>query len=365
MSVIIGLEEPNSPKRIAFQRLFYYDETFGESGNVLTQLQEADHRPSVQSCSDHNLRFFLVALQTTEAITFDLNASEIDVDRHRGQQAPTEPVPKTQLGEPFELDQAAIDGTTSGHSVAHGRVWQGQRPISTLDSSPWSCRRDAMYGMSLWGHTAKIMVTGSNGEQEYCSLKSVAGTGTPEAQTMIHGDYDANPKTGFLLTQFRVIGAQSPCNPEAFAARLAALHRDSRSPTGMSGFHVTICHGTIPQAPGGWHLSWEAVYRRMLDNMVAVDQASHGRWPRPTLGPCLVHGELWDEITAEDGLTSEPFVFDAGSFYAHNEYEIGNWRAREASIERAEYVQAYKRHFLLTEPVDEWGRSDPAVFSVV
>jgi fructosamine-3-kinase len=65
---------------------------------------------------------------------------------------------------------------------------------------------------------------------------------------------------------------------------------------------------------------------------------------------CLVHGDLWDENTATDMDTGELFVFDAGSFYAHNEYEIGNWRARRHRLSDRVYVEQYKGTFLVSKP---------------
>jgi hypothetical protein len=46
----------------------------------------------------------------------------------------------------------------------------------------------------------------------------------------------------------------------------------------------------------------------------------------------------------------EPFVFDAGSFYGHNEYDIGNWRAPRHRLSSKVYVRNYKRHFAVSEP---------------
>jgi Fructosamine kinase. len=44
-----------------------------------------------------------------------------------------------------------------------------------------------------------------------------------------------------------------------------------------------------------------------------------------TIKPCLVHGDM-DENTVTDTKTKQTFIFDTGSFYAYNEYELGNWR---------------------------------------
>ncbi|KAK4652821.1 hypothetical protein QC762_0077140 [Podospora pseudocomata] len=70
--------------------------------------------------------------------------------------------------------------------------------------------------------------------------------------------------------------------------------------------------------------------------------------------PCLIHGDLWDENSATDEATGKPFVFDPTAFYAHNEHEIGNWRAVRHKLSRKEYVEQYKRCFPPDEPVQEW-----------
>ena len=69
-----------------------------------------------------------------------------------------------------------------------------------------------------------------------------------------------------------------------------------------------------------------------------------------SIKPCLVHGDLWDENTATDMDTGEPFIFDAGSFYAHNEYEIGNWRAQRHRLSSRVYVENYKQNYRVSEP---------------
>ncbi|KAI9761516.1 MAG: hypothetical protein M1840_001779 [Geoglossum simile] len=112
--------------------------------------------------------------------------------------------------------------------------------------------------------------------------------------------------------------------------------------------------------------------------MIKLDEMKHGKRPefrhlcKLTLGkviprllgplqaegriikPCLVHGDIWDENTAADAATGVPFIFDAGSFYAHNEYEIGNWRAPRHRLSKNDYVENYKRNYLPSELADEW-----------
>lgn len=177
----------------------------------------------------------------------------------------------------------------------------------------------------------------------------------------------------FLLAEFREVGEQPP-NPITFTARLADLHQRSTSPTGKFGFHVITCHAKLPQVTNCWEESWSILYKRQLAQMIKMDYDKHGDWPEfykicdlilekviprllaplqaegRAIKPCLVHGDLWDENTATDMDTGEPFIFDAGSFYAHNEYELGNWRSARHRLSDKMYVRNYKRNFPVSEP---------------
>ena len=184
------------------------------------------------------------------------------------------------------------------------------------------------------------------------------------------------PDTYFLLAEFREVGEQPP-DPVKFTARLADLHRRSISPTGKFGFHITTCHAKLTQVTNTWEDSWEILYRDQLAHQIKMDEEKHGVWPefqhvcrltlekviprllRPlqsdgrSIKPCLIHGDLWDENTATDMNTGEPFVFDAGSMYAHNEYELGNWRAPRHRLSNKSYVRNYKRNFPVSEPGEQ------------
>lgn len=72
------------------------------------------------------------------------------------------------------------------------------------------------------------------------------------------------------------------------------------------------------------------------------------------LKPCLVHGDCWDGNTAMDMRTGEAFVFDVCSFYAHNEYDTGNWRAPRHRLSNKSYIQNYKKNFPISEPEEDW-----------
>lgn len=167
---------------------------------------------------------------------------------------------------------------------------------------------------------------------------------------------------------------EQPPDPVNFTARLAELHKKSISPTGKFGFHTTTCHGNAPQLTDLWEDSWAELYKKQLGHMFAMDLERNGPSPdfeplcaitlnkviprllEPlqsegrTIKPCLVHGDCWDENTATDMENGEPFIFDAGSFYGHNEYETGNWRAPRHRLSSKVYMKNYKRYFPISEP---------------
>jgi len=197
------------------------------------------------------------------------------------------------------------------------------------------------------------------------------------------GRYKDDPTCHFLLAEFREVGQQPP-EPVRFTARLAELHKNSVSPTGKFGFHMKTMAGPIPQHNDGWSDSWEEIFSNFLGHLLDLDGEKNPPWPelehvkrltktiviprllRPlqsdgrNIKPCLVHGDLWDGNTATDLETGEPFIFDGKSFYAHNEYEIGNWRAPRHRLSSKTYIRQYQRNFPVSEPGTGNLRSTPS-----
>lgn len=152
----------------------------------------------------------------------------------------------------------------------------------------------------------------------------------------------------FFLMEFLEIQTGAP-DPSPFCEQIAAMHRDSVSPTGKFGYHMITCHGPHPQNTA-WESSWsvyfsrllrqffdreintndhdeeyEAMFRRLEDIIPVMLEPlqAEGR----VLKPCLVHGDLWEEncgTSLEEG--GQPKIFDAAVMYAHNEYDIAMWR---------------------------------------
>jgi fructosamine-3-kinase len=172
--------------------------------------------------------------------------------------------------------------------------------------------------------------------------------------------------------EFREFG-KVPAEPTALGATLAEMHKTSQSPIEKFGFHTVTCYSRILQDVDYWDESWCAVFSRHLGLFV-----EHGNkvlnWPEwdvvaacildkvvprllvplqedgRTIKPCLCHGDCWDGNTAMDRLTGKAMIFDVCTFYAHNEYDIGNWRAPRHRLSEEAYLKAYKQSYKMSEP---------------
>jgi protein-ribulosamine 3-kinase len=155
------------------------------------------------------------------------------------------------------------------------------------------------------------------------------------------GSYQTVPDTYFFLCEFREMTEEIP-SPQKFAASLAALHQNSKSPEAKFGFHIDNCMGNL-SLKNGWEESWEKFFTKNMRHTLDLELAAQGPEPefetlvpilfdrviprllRPlesegrSVKPSLVHGDLWYANTGIDNDTGEPLVFDACCFYAHNE----------------------------------------------
>lgn len=52
--------------------------------------------------------------------------------------------------------------------------------------------------------------------------------------------------------------------------------------------------------------------------------------------------------------TGNVYLFDAAVMYAHNEFEIGDWRCHYNKIHNKIYTQTYLRKCRPSEPMEEW-----------
>ena len=70
--------------------------------------------------------------------------------------------------------------------------------------------------------------------------------------------------------------------------------------------------------------------------------------------PCLIHGDLWEGNIGTEHGTGNIFIFDAAAYYAHNEIELGIWRAEHHKLKDEAYRTEYLRKFEPSEPTDEF-----------
>lgn len=169
-----------------------------------------------------------------------------------------------------------------------------------------------------------------------------------------------------------------PSDIQRFCKSVAKLHHDGRSPNGMFGFHVTTCNGWIPQL-NNWERSWTTFFRNGFSYLLQLDSRNNSPYapnvmdlyrdqildvviprlllPLETNGnyiePRLVHGDLWFGNTGETIEHADPIIFDPGAFYAHNEYELGNWRPARNKF-TPQHLYEYKKYFTPSMPIEDF-----------
>ncbi|KAK0652529.1 Fructosamine/Ketosamine-3-kinase [Cercophora newfieldiana] len=252
------------------------------------------------------------------------------------------------------------------------------------------------HGESAWAKAFRINVIHTNGVEESYFMKVSVGHHGREAlkgefaatsaifeitpdfcpKPIAWGTFKLHPDEHFYICKFYEFSEGVP-EPASFCEKLARLHSSHTSPEGKFGFPCTTYNGDLPQ-DNTWFDSWEEFFGNGLRHILRVRQERAGpsdeldgllpalfdkvipRLLRPleTDGrkviPSLVHGDLWcgnAAIIDED--TEEGIVFDPSSFWAHNEYELGNWRP-ERNRFTSLYFQTYHSHIPKSEPVEDY-----------
>ncbi|KAI4948557.1 hypothetical protein J4E91_005982 [Alternaria rosae] len=165
--------------------------------------------------------------------------------------------------------------------------------------------------------------------------------------------------------------------PASLVERVARMHIEGKSPSGMFGFHVpTVCGKFVRTTK--WEKNWTACFTNLLNDVIKYDNETNGPWsefdaackqviavviPRllgalqsdgRNIEPVLIHGDLWEQNVGIDMETGDTILFDPGCIYAHNEMEFGTWRASWAChFNSPIYMRLYQRHIEPSEPVDE------------
>ncbi|KAF2748919.1 hypothetical protein M011DRAFT_399643 [Sporormia fimetaria CBS 119925] len=281
------------------------------------------------------------------------------------------------LGGVFPFDDAVIDALPKGstfRSVEHfgksAYTITGRVVASDPDGSEKSYFLKVAYG-----EPGRIMLRGQ--WESFKDIYKVAPGFIPIPFGF--GQYKvATLPTYFFLSEFVDMDETAAPGPEDFCAKLAAMHRDSKSPTGKFGYHVQTCDGKLPHIVD-WEASWADFFRKLFLGVLGFDLETNGPWPEleraaahiadkviPRLlgvlqadgrhiDPAIIHGDLWEGNVGINRATGESILFDAGSFFAHNEMELGHWRCDFTSVFCAEtYTRHYLLHYPAAEPVDEF-----------
>lgn len=165
-----------------------------------------------------------------------------------------------------------------------------------------------------------------------------------------YGRYkEANPVTYFYLSEFVDMDITTPPDPDELAAKLSELHEKSESPNGKFGFHVVTCDGKMPHTVD-WQDSWADFFARLLQGVCKLDTETNGLWPEMQLAlqrlvdkviprllgnlthegqlirPTIIHGDLWELNLGINKETGRLVMYDVGSYYAHNEMDLGQCR---------------------------------------
>lgn len=143
----------------------------------------------------------------------------------------------------------------------------------------------------------------------------------------------------------------SPPDPDQFTAQLTELHRKGTSPNRMFGFSVTTFDGQNPPRVA-WQKDWADFFTLLIKGVLGLDRKANGTWPDldvaskqlfasvvpELLGnlkhngepvrPCLIHGDCDEGNAGTVSETVKIVLFDAGAYYAHDEMEMGIWRAQ-------------------------------------
>lgn len=259
------------------------------------------------------------------------------------------------------------------------------------------------YGQACFSTPSKVLVredgktktyfmkTGPDGAMfagEYESLAAIHGA-VPSLcpRPLAHGKL-ADSAEYFLLTDFidmeAAPGGQS--SGLSLAQKLAQLHSSQPPiPKGFAkpvfGFPITTCVGRTPQK-NSWNRSWPKFFaENRLRAVWEIVEANHGAdvelqklldrvvtevvprllgnghlGGRKGVQPSLVHGDLWSGNKARGRVGGkgvvEEVTFDAGSSYAHSEYELGIMRMFGGFS--AGFFHEYHRLIPKTQPKSEY-----------
>ncbi|KAI6082943.1 Fructosamine/Ketosamine-3-kinase [Hypoxylon rubiginosum] len=275
-------------------------------------------------------------------------------------------------------------GVKLDRAVANGILKDGDKlvRVEKLDTSSWASVAKVEIETSdglLSAYFFKVLKTEDAAERvlgEYMAMLEIYNTLPDFApQPRAYGKC-ADEDAYFFLCDYLTISPDLP-DPVRLGRKLAELHKKSRSPNGKFGFHVTTFDGKLPLNTT-WETSWTSFFKKLMCDVYILDMNVNGFWkdlddvmqvtlkkliPRlldpltadgRSIKPCLIHGDLWESNIGTDANTGELYIFDACSYYAHHEKEVGIWRCEHHQMKAKEYRNEYFKNYEPSEPIEEF-----------
>ncbi|KAI0549869.1 Fructosamine kinase-domain-containing protein [Xylaria curta] len=212
------------------------------------------------------------------------------------------------------------------------------------------------------------------GYTEEHSVSSWANTGRINVQLA-----DGRPDSFFIQVISGYVGKNMTRNE--LESLFTSVTSKQQIPRRKFGYHIATYSGNLPQMTA-WETSWEVFFTKNLRLALELELAAKGPDPEfdvllpivfdtviprllgplesegRSVKPCLVHGDLWYANSGIDDSTGESLIFDACCFYAHNEYEFGQWRPA-CNRFGPEYLEAYHDYVQISPPEEDYdGRLD-------
>ncbi|CAJ2513651.1 Uu.00g017700.m01.CDS01 [Anthostomella pinea] len=279
------------------------------------------------------------------------------------------------------MEKSVVQASTDWDGTPH---WEkepevAQKYITYIDPAVQSMAKELLsgvaaqritpHGVSFWTRTGRIVAVQEGGSRVFFFLKLSIGDdgkgmmhGEYESMKALHetlpdlvpqpiawGTYETDPDIHFFICTFCDM-KEGLCSLDEFPKLVVALHEKGVSPTGKLGFPVTTYQGLLPQDPT-WCDTWEECFSRNIDIYFEHELRAQG--------PDEEIAELRDTIMTREGnagtdrATNVPKIFDACSWYAHNEFEMAPWSPARQKMDKT-YVDAYLKHFPKAEPEEDF-----------
>ncbi|KXH36155.1 hypothetical protein CNYM01_12071 [Colletotrichum nymphaeae SA-01] len=256
----------------------------------------------------------------------------------------------TQVDDKVDTFPAPLEQRNADHKHVEEqrlRAW-GDGVIPTdiaIENDGFSIVSAEPFGNSAWSVTGKLIANDLNESRttktmfvkiSYGETGRVMLLGECKSSKIIHklmADFIPKPleygkfekadiPTYFYMSEFVDLDTTTAQDPSEFCKLLAEMHRKSQT---------------------------------------LLDIKRNGTWPeyeRPAhqvAEPSLIHGDLWEGNTGINKDTNLPILSDAGSYFAHNEMELGHWACEFSTIfGNKVYTDRYLESFPKTEPAEDF-----------